>query len=276
MRMRIAGIGLLLASVTAIAAEGPFYGGRNGIIEAAGLGGTATGDIDLDGTYKLILDADGNTHVKATTDDTYQLTIGGTVRVTGTTSALTSTIPILNAAGSASAPGYSYSTDPDTGSYLSNPNEVSIATQGVQRLKVSTTAATATVPILIPDGDATNPGIAFSSATNTGLYTSSSQLRIDVAGTARASVSTTAVTVASGVKLIASTAGTIITKAVGTTVTEPHTCDSTNEGAIVFADDTNDGAGSVLCYCGKIANDSTYDWLLTTSTAATPVACPLM
>jgi len=45
-----------------------------------GLGGEATDNIDLDGTYSLICDADGDTTVDALVDDVIEITLGGVAR----------------------------------------------------------------------------------------------------------------------------------------------------------------------------------------------------
>ena len=46
----------------------------------------------------------------------------------------------------------------------------------------------------------------------------------------------------------------------------PVTCDATNKGYRTVVDDTDDGAGTEVCYCG-MTDDTTYDWLQPDGTA---------
>lgn len=46
----------------------------------------------------------------------------------------------------------------------------------------------------------------------------------------------------------------------GTAPAAPYACSVTYQHAIIGVDDTNDGAASFLCFCGKGADDSTYSW----------------
>jgi hypothetical protein len=52
--------------------------------------------------------------------------------------------------------------------------------------------------------------------------------------------------------------------------TEPVACASGTFGTMRAQNDTNDGAHSQVCYCGQLANDSTYDWLIVGTTTACP------
>lgn len=123
-----------LFSLPAQASEVVGSAGYYGIIEPT-ISGVATGDLDLNGVYKLILDADADTHIKSTTDDTFELTIGGTARMTGTNSSFTFTVPFLQAAGSLSAPSYSWTgTSSNTGWYLHAADSMSMSLDGVARL----------------------------------------------------------------------------------------------------------------------------------------------
>ncbi len=52
--------------------------------------------------------------------------------------------------------------------------------------------------------------------------------------------------------------------------TEPVACSTTTFGSLRAVNDTNDGLHSQVCYCGQLANDSTYDWLIVGTTTACP------
>lgn len=66
----------------------------------------------------------------------------------------------------------------------------------------------------------------------------------------------------------------------GTSIVEPFTCNSSNVGRVVYADDTDDTLGGALCACAATNDNGSgtpgaYDWILVaTSTPAVPVACP--
>lgn len=42
---------------------------------------------------------------------------------------------------------------------------------------------------------------------------------------------------------------------------QPHACDATHLGQLIYVDDTNDTAESFLCFCGIDADDTTHIWL---------------
>lgn len=64
--------------------------------------------------------------------------IAGSAVSTITSSSITNTIRILNPDGSASAPSYSFLSDPDTGMYDLAPNQLGFATQGAERFRATT------------------------------------------------------------------------------------------------------------------------------------------
>jgi len=73
--------------------------------------------------------------------------------------------------GSAAAPAIAFETDDGNGLFLSTTDTIGIATNGVSRATVSTTAVTSTLPVIVPDGSAAAPSVAFTgSGTDTGLY----------------------------------------------------------------------------------------------------------
>ena len=68
-------------------------------------------------------------------------TAGGTLRLTLSTTALVSTLPISGAAGSAGAPSYSFTGDLDTGAFQVGADQYGIATAGTERLRIDATGA---------------------------------------------------------------------------------------------------------------------------------------
>jgi hypothetical protein len=75
-------------------------------------------------------------------------------------------------AGTNTAPGISPTGDTNTGIYFSAADTVDIATNGTNRLKISTTAITSTLPIYNQDGSLPTPSYTFASDTDTGMYSS--------------------------------------------------------------------------------------------------------
>ncbi len=121
--------------------------------------------------------------------------VGGTLRLDVSTTAVTSALPIVGPAGLVGTPSFTLVGDLDTGLYSVGANDLGIATGGALRLDVSTTAITATLPYYAPAGLVGTPSITFSGDTNTGLYwVGADDLGISVGGTLRVDISTTAVT----------------------------------------------------------------------------------
>jgi hypothetical protein len=73
--------------------------------------------------------------------------------------------------GTAAAPAIAFESDDGNGIFLSTTDTVGIATNGSSRMTVSTTAVTSTLPVIVPDGTAAAPSVAFTgSGTDTGIY----------------------------------------------------------------------------------------------------------
>lgn len=69
------------------------------------------------------------------------VSIGGTLRLTGSTTSFTSTLPWLAPNGTAAAPSLSFSGDTDTGIYRSAANELSVASGGNRVAAFASTGA---------------------------------------------------------------------------------------------------------------------------------------
>ena len=73
--------------------------------------------------------------------------------------------------GTAAAPAIAFESDDGNGIFLSTTDTVGIATNGSSRMTVSTTAVTSTLSVIVPDGTAAAPSVAFTgSGTDTGIY----------------------------------------------------------------------------------------------------------
>lgn len=94
----------------------------------------------------------------------------GTLRLSLSTSDVTSTLPFLTADGTEAAPAFGFSGDAGNGMYLAGADTIGFSTGGTLRLSASTTAVTSTLPIVFPVGAAATPSITFTGDLNTGIY----------------------------------------------------------------------------------------------------------
>ncbi len=78
--------------------------GEFGILQGYS-GGAVTSDVDLNGVAAIVYDADGNTKGSALVDDTWVLAVGGTPRLTLTTSLATLAVPLTASSSATVAAG---------------------------------------------------------------------------------------------------------------------------------------------------------------------------
>jgi hypothetical protein len=96
--------------------------------------------------------------------------------------------------GTVSAPGLAFADDLNTGIYSPGADQLAITTNGVARLTASTTAVTSSLPVDVPLGTASAPGVAFTGDLNTGIYSpAADQLGIVTNGVERVEFGTTEV-----------------------------------------------------------------------------------
>lgn len=116
--------------------------GTNNVIDASQIGAVG-GDLQLDnGTAaapSLSFASDTNTGMYRVTTDSIGLTTGGTLRLTLSTTALTSTLPLALAAGSAAAPSIAIGGE-QTGPYLAAAGSLGLAVAGAIKLNLTATA----------------------------------------------------------------------------------------------------------------------------------------
>lgn len=150
-------------------------------------GGATAAGVSFDGTGNVALNVTA-LNMAAASAGTLAVARGGTgtTTSTGTGSLVLSSGPTFSGtanfasitisgsfsmgAGTAASPSYTFSGDSDTGIYRPGADEIGIATGGSLRLSASSSAIEAMVPIRIPDGSVSVPGIAFASDSNTGIY----------------------------------------------------------------------------------------------------------
>jgi hypothetical protein len=107
-------------------------------------GGTLTGALLADdaGTAALpaiAFDGDPNTGIFRAGADQLGIATNGTARLTASTTAVTSSLPIDVPLGSVGAPSLTFTGDLDTGIYSPSADQLGIATNGVERVEFGTT-----------------------------------------------------------------------------------------------------------------------------------------
>lgn len=95
---------------------------------------TVTGDLAV--ADRIIHSGDTDTAVRFPSDDSVSMETAGVQRFLLSTTALTTTVPVLTSAGTAAAPAHSFSGDPNTGMYNAGADTLSFATGGVERVRI--------------------------------------------------------------------------------------------------------------------------------------------
>lgn len=140
--------------------------------------------------------SDSNTGIFSVAADDLGFSTGGVQRLMISTTALTSTLSILGPDGTAAAPAFSFSSDPNTGIFQTGvADTLGVSTGGVVRVTLDTVNFVSTLPILGPAGTAALPTFSFSADPNTGIYNSAADtLAFSTGGVVRQTLSTTTLT----------------------------------------------------------------------------------
>lgn len=135
---------------------------------------------------------DQNTGFYSIGADQIGLSIGGTLRLTGSTTAFTWTLPHLGPDGTAAAPAYSFSGDTDVGIYRIGANTLGFATAGTLYWEIQSDGyfvARNAAKFAASDGSAAAPSYAFQNDVDTGIYRSGSNvLNFATAGVDRGNI----------------------------------------------------------------------------------------
>jgi len=139
--------------------------------------------------------SDTNTGMYASGSDELLFSTNGTLRLTLSTTGLTSTLPVYVSSGTAALPAFTFSADANTGLYLSGTDTLSISTGGTLRVSYSTTTIESSLPYRGSTGSAAAPSISFTGDTDVGLYLrTTNQLGFSTAGVERLYIGTGTVT----------------------------------------------------------------------------------
>lgn len=137
------------------------------LITDAGALGSADGTAALP-AYSFT--SDPNTGIYNVGEDQIGISAGGTVRLTTSTTAHTSTLPVRNQSGTAAAPAYSFAGDIFTGFFSPAAEQLGFSANGTLRATLTTTSLTMAVPILASAGTDAAPSLSFADNPNTGFY----------------------------------------------------------------------------------------------------------
>jgi hypothetical protein len=114
----------------------------------------------------IAFETDPNTGIFSPGADQLAISTGGTARLTSSTTALTSALPVDVPLGAAATPSLKFTGDLNTGIYSPGADQVSIATNGTERLRVDSAGQIKAVSL----GTAAAPTFSFTGDPNTGIY----------------------------------------------------------------------------------------------------------
>lgn len=97
--------------------------------------------------------------------DSLHFTVGGVDKFSIGLDGVYYTVPFLLPDGTAAAPAYTFTTDPDTGMYRAGDDRLGFSTGGVAQVQIAPNGQ-----VLVRDGSATAPSVSFTSDTDTGMY----------------------------------------------------------------------------------------------------------
>lgn len=170
--------------------------------------------------------SDTNTGLYSVGADQLGVATGGTLRLTLSTTALTSTVPYYGSAGSDSAPSITFSGDTNTGLYSASADTIGFTANGSQ---IGTWSGSALRGVV---GTVSSPGFSFVSDTNTGMYgASADNLGFATGGSQRLNLNSTGAQITGSLN-INSGGAFKVTRYSGTVTTSGATL---NPGATVYA-----------------------------------------
>ena len=150
---------LVLIQLARMAVRGDW----DGFLTGGGGGGGAPTDAEY---VVMALNGTLTNERKLTAGTNITITDGGAGgNVTIAASGGAASFPLEAPNGSVGTPSYSFSTDTNTGMYLTSGDTLSFAATGIERLRISASGLQ-----VIPDGSAATPGISFTGNTNTGFF----------------------------------------------------------------------------------------------------------
>lgn len=137
-------------------------------------GDTMTGVLNLPAgdaaAPSLTFNGDADSGIFSDSANTVRMATSGVTRLTVQDTSLECTVRVRTPDGTAAAPTHTFVNDADTGLFVAGTNSLGITAGGTQRMSVSSTAVTTTVPNYAPAGSAAAPTYTFTGDANTGLF----------------------------------------------------------------------------------------------------------
>jgi len=132
-------------------------------------------------------------HYRAGAGDV-RLAILGVDAIQATATAITFASPLVVPVGAAATPTYAYAGDANCGEFHAGADNIAWATNGVQRLDLSTTLLTSTLPLILPVGAVGAPAQGYAGDATTGWYHSAaSEISGAIAGVQRFNLTATGI-----------------------------------------------------------------------------------
>lgn len=144
--------------------------GGLGVVKDVYVGGVIAHSVGAVGTPSLTFAGDLNTGIYWIGADSFGLATNGVLRLSVSTTAVTSTLPINGPAGAVGTPAFT-GTDLDSGMWFSAANTVDFSAGGVRGLQISTVASGVNFITAVPGatGDSPELSVANSASANTGI-----------------------------------------------------------------------------------------------------------
>lgn len=118
----------------------------------------------------LTTSGDTDTGVYFPAANTVGLSVAGAQVLKAEAAAVTSAQPVVLPAGTAGAPALTTAGDLNTGVVFSAADTVGVSTGGTQRFTVDTAGVTSTLPVVLPAGTVSAPGLTTTGDLNTGVF----------------------------------------------------------------------------------------------------------
>lgn len=136
---------------------------------------------------------DTNTGIYSSGADNVNFATNATLRLSISTSTITSTVSYLGPLGSVTNVTYGFTGDENTGMFSLGADQLNLVTGGTTRFTMTTSGITSTLPIIVPSGTASTTSLNFGTA-GTGIYGSGTTVLHSVANALILTVAGTAVT----------------------------------------------------------------------------------
>jgi hypothetical protein len=137
-------------------------------------------------------ESDPNCGLYLISSDNMGFSTNGSLRMRITNTGLVMNSAVSLVGGSAAAPSLTFidGSDSDTGIYRAGANQLSISTNGVERMRISTTQVHNYIPVELSLGTTASPSIFFAGDSNTGMFSpAADQLALVTNGTNRLQIS---------------------------------------------------------------------------------------